>query len=683
MQKSKGVPSIAPKALLLALLLAPLGARAAEVSSPDGRIVFELGTDDDGGLVYSVKRDGAAIIDDSPLGLEFEHSAPLRDGLVIDSTEHRSHDETWEQPWGERRLVRDRHEELLARIKTSSGPDRHFFFRIRVFDDGVGFRYEVPEQPAYRELAIADELTEFRVPNEATAWFIPGRGWNRYELLYRELPAREITRAHTPVTLRYEDGSHVSIHEAALRDYAGFVLDNRGGGMLKTDLAPAGQGAPVSLEAPFKTPWRTVQIASAATGLLNSDLILNLNEPNLLGDVSWVEPGKYVGIWWAMHVGAASWGTGPTHGATTANARRYIDFAARHGFDGVLVEGWNVGWDDSWSANGDTASFVKEHPDFDLAAVAGHAAEHGVRLVGHHETFGNLSNYEQQMAAAFDLYEQHGIRQVKTGYVAGGGELVRSDEHAKRQHEWHDGQAAVRHFEYTLREAAKRRISINTHEPVKATGLRRTFPNWISREGARGMEYNAGWSLPNPPAHAATLPYTRLLGGPMDFTPGIFNLTPRESNPSHRIPSTLARQLALYVTIYSPIQMAADLPQHYEARPDAFEFIVDVPTDWEQSVALAGEVGDYVVYARQARDSRDWYLGAVTNEDPRSITIELDFLSPGLEYSATVYRDGDEADWNSNPYSIEIETRSVRHGDTLTIGMAAAGGMAIRMEAAK
>lgn len=665
------------------MLLVSLEAHTAEVSSPDGRIVFDLDTNDDGGLVYSVQRDGTTIIEPSPLGLEFERAAPLRDGLVIEATERFSHDQTWQQPWGERQTVRDRHQELLARIKTTSGQDRHFFLRVRVFDDGIGFRYEVPDQPAYREVAITDELTEFRVPNEAMAWFIPGRGWNRYEFLYRELPAREITRAHTPVTLRYEDGTHVSVHEAALRNYAGFILDNRGGGMLKTDLAPADRGAPVKLEAPFQTPWRTVQIATDATGLLNSDLILNLNEPNALGDVSWVEPGKYVGIWWAMHVGEASWGSGPEHGATTATARRYIDFAARHGFDGVLVEGWNVGWDDSWAVNGDSANFVEAHPDFDLDAVADYAATNRVRLVGHHETFGNLSNYERQMAAAFDLYEKHGIRQVKTGYVASGGELVTTDEDGERQHEWHDGQAAVQHFEETLLEAAKRRISINTHEPVKATGLRRTFPNWISREGARGMEYNAGWSRPNPPSHAATLPYTRLLGGPMDFTPGIFNLTPRTSNPAHRIPSTLARQLALYVTIYSPIQMAADLPRHYEARPDAFKFIVDVPTDWEQSIALAGEVGDYVLYARQARGSQDWYLGAVTNEEPRRISIELDFLAPNVDYVATVYRDGDDADWQSNPYSMEIETSNVRRGDTLTIGLAAAGGFAIRMEAAE
>jgi len=682
MKRSSPVSVCGSGVLLFALLTPPPGAHAAEVLSPDGRIIFELGTADDGSLFYRVERDGDTIIDASPLGLEFENAAPLHGELVVESTQHRSHDESWQQPWGESRVVRDRHEEMLARVEADN-PRRHFYLRVRVFDDGVGFRYELPAQPGYGEVAIADELTEFRVPNEATAWFIPGRGWNRYEFLYRELPAREITRAHTPVTLRYDDGTHVSIHEAALRDYAGFILDNRGGGMLKTDLAPAAEGAPVELDTPFVTPWRTVQITTEATGLLNSNLILNLNEPNLLGDVSWVEPGKYVGIWWAMHVGAASWGSGPSHGATTANAGRYVDFAAEYGFDGVLVEGWNVGWDGSWSANADTFSFTEPHPDFDLEAAAGHAAQRGVRLVGHHETFGNLSSYERQMSAAFDLYERHGVRQVKTGYVAGGGGLVRIGEDGERHNEWHDGQFAVQHFERVLVEAAERRISINTHEPVKATGLRRTFPNWISREGARGMEYNAGWSRPNPPSHAATLPYTRLLGGPMDFTPGIFDLAPRASDPDHRIPSTLARQLALYVTIYSPIQMAADLPQNYEARPDAFRFIVDVPTDWEQSIALAGEVGDFVVYARQARGSEDWYVGAITDETARSLAIDLDFLATGVDYTATIYRDGDEADWTSNPYAIEIETRTVRRGDALTLDMAAAGGVAIRMAAAE
>ncbi|MCK5326917.1 MAG: glycoside hydrolase family 97 catalytic domain-containing protein, partial [Woeseiaceae bacterium] len=374
-----------------------------------------------------------------------------------------------------------------------------------------------------------------------------------------------------------------------------------------------------------------------------------------------------------------TWGSGPAHGATTAEAKRYIDFAARHGFDGVLIEGWNIGWDGDWMANGAVFSFTEPYPDFDLQTVANYAQARNVRLIGHHETSGHVTNYENQMTDAFDLYESLGVRQVKTGYVADSGELVRVDDGITR-YEWHDGQFAVNHFIRVLEEAAKRKISINTHEPVKATGLRRTYPNWISREGARGQEYNAAWSLPNPPEHNVILPYTRLLGGPMDFTPGIFDLMHQGPESEFRVQSTLAHQLALYVVLYSPIQMAADLPKNYEQRLDAFQFIKDVPTDWEESVALAGEIGDYVVFARKERSGQDWFVGAITDEHARSVNVPLSFLSGDQRYVATIYRDGDEAHWDSNPYDYVIEQKVINNNDTLELRLAAGGGAAIRIQ---
>jgi alpha-glucosidase len=425
-----------------------------------------------------------------------------------------------------------------------------------------------------------------------------------------------------------------------------------------------------------------VQIADDAVGLLNSSLILNLNEANKLGDVSWVEPGKYLGIWWAMHLGQNTWGSGPDHGATTAETKRYIDFAAANGFQGVLVEGWNVGWDGDWFHNGKQFRFAEAYPDFDLEAVAEYARRKGVRIVGHHETAADLGNYEPQMAAAFDLYESVGVRQVKTGYVADAGDIRRIDANGVELHEWHDGQYTVGHHLRVLQEAAKRRISINSHEPVKDTGLRRTYPNWLSREGARGQEYNAWGDPPNPPEHVAILPFTRLLAGPMDYTPGIVDLTPEGLDGKHRVPHTLAKELSLYVVLYSPVQMAADLPENYARQPAALQFIRDVPTDWDESVALAGEVGDYVAIARKQRGKPDWFVGALTDEQARSLPLRLDFLEPGRRYVAEIYRDGPQADWRTRPYDLVVEQRDVTAADTLQLPLAASGGAAIRIRPA-
>jgi alpha-glucosidase len=488
----------------------------------------------------------------------------------------------------------------------------------------------------------------------------------------------ELSQAHTPVTIKTTSGLHIAFHEAALVDYSSMWLRRSTGQILKAKLSPASQGAAVRRTAPFSTPWRTMQIADSAAGLYMSDLILNLNEPNQLGDVSWFKPYKYVGIWWGMHLDTMSWASGPKHGATTENARRYIDFAAANGFRGVLIEGWNLGWDGNWFANGADFSFTQPYPDFDLVAATDYARSKGVHLIGHHETSANIAHYEAHMGAAVDLYQRLGVDSVKTGYVADAGGVQALGEDGKIHFEWHDGQVMSRHHLKVVTEAAKRHIAIDAHEPIKDTGLRRTYPNWVAREGARGMEYNAWGSPPNPPEHEANLIFTRMLSGPMDFTPGVLSLAGRGGR---QIQSTIAKQLALYVVIYSPIQMAADLPENYANYPGPFQFIKDVPTDWSDTQVLHGEVGDYATIARKDRNSDDWYLGSVTDENARRLSVSLSFLDSGRPYRAEIYRDGKGASWNKNAHSILIESRTVRRGDQLVLNLAPGGGQAIRFVA--
>jgi alpha-glucosidase len=668
--------------VLFALALAAPAAQAKplEVRSPDGRTVVSVDVDANGAPQYAVSHDDIVIMPAARLGLRFRSQPAFDDGFRIAGSSTASHDGTWEQPWGERRFVRDQHHELRVQFESVQPPQRRFDLRLRVFDDGFGFRYEVPAQPGFDAVDITEELTEFRLDekrvDDIMAWWIPGRRWNRYEYVYNTTPLAAVHMAHTPMTVRLPGGLHLSFHEAALVDYAAYVLDHRRPGVFRTSLTPWSDGIRVRTQTPFKTPWRTVQVSPTAAGLLNSSLILNLNEPNVLGDVSWVEPGKYVGIWWAMHVKQRTWGSGPRHGATTAETKRYIDFAADNGFGGVLVEGWNVGWDGDWFHNGKLFRFTEPYPDFDLKAVTDYARSKGVRLVGHHETSADVGNYEPQMPEAFALYESVGVRQVKTGYVADAGDVRRVDDHGVELHEWHDGQFQVGHHLRVLREAARHQISINTHEPVKDTGLRRTYPNWLTREGARGQEYNAWGNPVNPPEHVAILPYTRMLSGPMDYTPGIVDLDGYD--PAHRVPHTLAKELSLYVVLYSPVQMAADLPENYARRPDALQFIRDVPTDWDESIALAGEVGDFVAIARKQRGHPDWYLGALTDENARTVSLPLAFLEPGARYVAEIYRDGPQADWRTRPYDLVVEQRRVTAADTLELALATSGGAAIR-----
>ena len=670
---------------LCAALPVAHAATVASVESPGKVLRFELDLHE-GRLGYRVTRLGEPVIDTSALGFMLREGGRLERNLALTAQSTSSVDTTWEQPWGENRFVRDHHNQLRASFAETVAPGRRFDVVVRVFDDGLGFRYEVhgpgdaPPGAAAQDWIIDDELTEFAVHQPGgtpppTAWWIPAGEWNRYEYLYQRTPLSEVTMAHTPVTLRTANGLHLAFHEAALVDYSGMWLRRVDGGRLRAQLAPASEGWKARRRPPFRTPWRTVQITDSAAALYaSSDLILNLNEPNRLGDTGWFTPAKYVGIWWSLHLETETWATGPKHGATTANTRRYIDFAAEHGMRGVLVEGWNPGWDGQWFGNGYDFDFTRATPDFDIEALSAHGRARGVHLVGHHETGCAASHYEDQMDAAFAMNARLGIDVVKTGYVCDAGGMERRLADGTVVREWHDGQWSSNHHLRVVEAAARHGIAINTHEPFKDTGLRRTWPNWVTRAGARGMEY-AAWGQPlNPPEHEANLFFTRMLSGPMDYTPGVLSLQGR----GQPIQTTLARQLALYVVLYSPLQMAADLPEHYARQMDAFRFIRDVPADWARTRVLQGEVGDFVVVARQDRNSDDWYLGAVTDEHGRLLEVPLSFLEPGRRYTAQVYRDGDGAHWRDAPFDFVRESRDVEAGQMLRLRLAAGGGQAVR-----
>ncbi|MBA0225831.1 glycoside hydrolase family 97 protein [Stenotrophomonas maltophilia] len=648
--------------------------QVASVESP-GKVLKVSLVLDGGTARYRVERLGDTVVEDSKLGFALRDGRLDRDFTLL-GQQRRSVDDTWEQPWGERRLTRNDFNELTVQLAETTGSKRRLDVVFRVYDDGLGFRYVFPEQPNLREAIIDDELTEFAIAQDSTAWWIPAGEPIHYEYLYQRTPLREVPLVHTPMTLRSRDGLHVAIHEAALVDYAGMWLRRSEGQRLRAQLSPSAEGWKVRRTLPFATPWRTLQIADRAGGLVESDLILNLNEPNALGDVSWVKPAKYLGVWWSMHLDNESWATGPKHAATTAKTKKVIDFAAAHGFRGVLVEGWNPGWDGMWVGNGYDFDFTRATPDFDIEALSAYGLKKGVHLIGHHETGCAIEHYEAQLDAALDLYARLGVDQFKTGYVCDDGQVDRRNPTGgPLWREWHDGQFMARHHLKVVQEAARRHLSVNPHEPIKDTGLRRTYPNWISREGARGMEYNAWGQPPNPPEHEVNLVFTRMLAGPMDYTPGILSLKGRHGQA---IPSTLARQLALYVVLYSPIQMAADLPEHYLQHREAFRFIEDVAVDWEQSRVLDGEVGDYVTIVRRDRNSRDWFLGSITDEHGRVLPVSLGFLEPGVRYRAEIYRDGEGADFRSNPFAFVRETREVTSADALTLVLAPGGGQAIR-----
>lgn len=662
---------------------APASNVVANAVSPSGTLKVEVTLSPDGRVGYQVSRLGAPVIADSRLGFLFTDAPEMLRNFQLAGQSARSFDETWQEPWGEYRSIRNHYNELTVSFDETKWMKRRMTVVFRVYDDAIGFRYELPAAPNFTHANIADELTEFNVAEAGTAWWDEALEWNREEYLYRTTPIEEISTAQTPLTIRTGSGLHLSIHEAALVDYSGMDLRRVHDRLLKADLMPSSTGPKVSRDLPLATPWRVIMIAPDAPALYKSaQVILNLNEPNKLGDVSWFQPMKYAGIWWAMHLDQATWNSGPKHGATTANAKRMIDFAAANGLKGVLIEGWNKGWDDvdgnSWFGWGWDFSFTQAYPDFDIAEVVRYAKSKGVQIIGHHETGGNIANYEKQLGPALDFYQRLGIHSVKTGYVADAGGVQALGADGKIHFEWHQGQVAVNHHLKVVTEAAKREIAVDAHEPVKDTGLRRTYPNWVSREGERGMEYNAWGEPKNPPEHEANLIFTRMLSGPMDFTPGVLSLEGKGDTP---LLSTLAKQLALYVVIYSPIQMVPDLPQNYAANAKAFKFIKDVAVDWDDTQMLAGEVGDLAVIARKDRHSANWFLGAVGDEQERRFDVPLAFLDPGRRYRAEIYRDGDTADYRTNPHSIVIESRVVSSADRMALRLAPGGGAAVRFVA--
>jgi alpha-glucosidase len=651
----------------------------AQAQSPGKAVAVTVSIDNDGRPSYAVRYKGKALLDNSALGFLFTDAPKLdRNFKLVDSATAVS-DTTWTQPFGEWTTIRDNHTELRVRLREAKNLAREMDVTFRLFDDGVGFRYTLPAQPNMTKVNIAEELTEFAFAEDGIAWWKPAYGWNREEYLYENTPISAVGTAQTVATFKLASGTHVAIHEAALTDYSAMNLARFSGTRLKASLTP-GAGAPkVTRDAGFSTPWRTIAIGDDAAGLYKASQIgLNLNAPNKLGDVSWIVPGKFAGVWWNMIKGEWSWARGLKHGATNANVRHYIDFASTNGIPNVLVEGWNVGWDGDWFGDGNAMDFTRPTEDFDADALAAYAKSKNVRLIGHHETGGSASHYDAQLDAAFKFAADHGEMVVKTGYVTDAGEIERVDADGSKHREWHEGQWMVNHHLRVVATAAKYHVAIDSHEPVKDTGLRRTYPNWVAREGGRGMEYMS-WGGKNPPEHEANMVFTQLLGGPMDFTPGILSL---KGSDNSDIPSTIAKQLANYVMIYSPFVMAADTPEAYAKYPGPFQFIKDVPTDWSDTRVLAGEIGDLAVVARKQKGREDWYLGAITDQEARTATVKLDFLTPGKAYTAQIYRDGDDADYRTaKRHSIVIESRKVRSTDSLVLRLAPGGGQAIRFVA--
>ena len=636
----------------------------AELSSPDGRntISFDAAT-----MTYAVLRDGDTLIRPSALGIE-TREAQFAD-FEVARVRRASADETWTQPWGENKTMRDRHNEMAVEMRSADGRVR-LTLRFRAFDDGVGFRYEW-QVPDADSLTVTAEKTEFRFAADGDSWTIPA-SFETYELLYRKLPLAELTDANTPATFRVGD-VYGSIHEAALYDYPEMTLRKTGELAFASELAPLPDGTKARVPGSFVPPWRTIQLGDRAVDLINSSLILNLNEPSKIEDTSWIRPMKYVGVWWGMHLGIESWSMDDRHGATTENAKRYIDFAAANNIQGVLFEGWNEGWE-SWGGR-QAFDFTKPYADFDVAEIVRYARERGIEVINHHETGGNIPNYERQLEHALAWSAEQGMRNLKTGYAGGfpDGYL-------------HHSQYGVRHYQKVVEAAAAHRITVNAHEPIKDCGIRRTWPNMMAREGARGKEWDA-WSAGNPPSHEVMLPFTRLLGGPMDFTPGTFDIlyertrrSPRRKlwncgpEVEMRVNTTLAKQIAEWVIIYSPLQMASDLIENYEGHP-AFRFFRDFDADCDWSRALAGEPGEFVAVVRRA--GGNFFLGAATNEEARTLTLPLDFLEQGTTYRATIYADGPDADWKSNPTSYVITERDVTAADTLEVAMAPGGGQAV------
>lgn len=698
------------------------------LSSPDGKLEMSFHLTGDGTPEYTLDYDGRPVILSSGMGFELrgvlkaqkiDYNADgtvtksdwkpcesLHDGFVVESVERSSHDETWTPVWGEEDSIRNNYNELAVNLVQAS-TERRLVIRFRLFNDGLGFRYEFPSQKNLNYFVIKEELTQFAMTADHTAWWIPG-DYDTQEYNYTQCRLSEISKhfkealtgndsqtpfsingVQTSLQLRTDEGLYINIHEAALVNYPCMHLDLDPATLTFTShLTPDAQGWKGRMQTPCKTPWRTIQVAPSATAQLASRMILNLNEPCALEDVSWIHPVKYVGVWWEMISGKGSWNytddfssvkLGETdysrstpngrHSANNANVRRYIDFAAEHGFDEVLVEGWNEGWEDWANCNKDYVfDFITPYPDFDIKALNDYAHSKGVKLLMHHETSASARNYERHMEQAYQLMNRYGYDAVKSGYV---GDILPLGEH-------HYSQWLINHYLYAVTEAARHHIMVNAHEAVRPTGLCRTYPNLVGNESARGTEYQAFGGTP--PSHVTVLPFTRLNGGPMDFTPGIFVMDLASATGGRNtswVNATIANQLGLYVTMYSPLQMAADYPEHYEQFMDAFQFIKDVEVDWRRSEYLLAEPGDYIVTARQGKKSGKWFMGGVNDENARTLSVPLSFLENGKTYEATIYADASDAHYRNNPQAYTITGRTVTSSDSLEIFMAPGGGFAV------
>lgn len=628
-----------------------------EIQSPDGRLKVSFSLGEDGTSYYSVVKDGNILVLPSAMGFELQNQS-FSDGFSLQTSVTSSFDQTWETVWGEEREIRNHYNELVIHLQHTGGTPLDITFRA--FDDGFAFRYTFPQR--FDSLIIMREKTEYCFAQQPEIWSIPWRT-EYYEALWTK-DAKADTVC-SPITLEWQDGSYGFIHEAALTDYPAqnFIL----GENINTFLTPWQNGVAAYEEAPFSTPWRFVILADNLPQMMASRIMLNLNEPCKIANTSWIRPMKFIGIWWGMHLEQMTWHQGPKHGATTENMKRYLDFAKANGFGGVLAEGWNVGWED-WKH----FDFTTPYPDWDMQGLSRYADSLGVQIIGHNETGGNAADYEAQLEEAYQYHEANHIHVIKTGYVS---PIIRTVDGLQ----YNRSQAGVRHYRKVIETAAEHHICIDNHEPVMPTGLQRTYPNLLTQEGVRGQEWNA-WSKDggSPAWHTTVLPFTRVMAGPVDYTPGVFNFA-NPVYPQTRVHSTLANQLALFVVLYSPLQMACDLPENYEQHPEAFQFIRDVPCDWEQSRLIDGKIGEYVVMARQERGGENWYVGAITNDDSREISLPLDFLKEGQTYTAVIYRDGEGADWKSNPYPVQIEQQQVSCNDVLTLQLASGGGAAIEL----
>jgi hypothetical protein len=695
--------------LLLGLLAGSLPAQT--IQSPGGKVTAMFSNSPKGEDTNELELARKRVILPSRMGLTLKDQPAFLEGFKVAAVETTSVDEAWEPVWGEVRSIENVYREMHVTLRQQSSGNRELGIVFRLFDDGLGFRYVFPEQEKLRSFIVSDERTEFRLTGDHRAFWLPG-DFDTNEYTYTESKLSEVNAekgrafveiavravigpnfVQTPLMLKSSDGLYINIFEAALVNYPAMALAvDKKKSVLTSTLAPDAVGNKAYLQAPCVTPWRTVMVSESAADILRSKIILNLNEPSVIDDTGWITPMKYVGIWWEMHAGTASWNYSDAsnlrlkgtdwgaltpngrHGATTERTRRYIDFAAEHGFQGVLVEGWNVGWED-WFGNWkeEVFDFVTPYPDFNVEELKEYAEDKGVKLIMHHETSASVTNYERRLDEAFRFMKENGYDAVKTGYV---GRIIPRGEQ-------HDGQWMVNHYIRVAEQAAGHRIMVDAHEPVRPTGLHRTYPNWLACEAARGNEFNA-WSVGNPPAHETILPFTRLLGGPMDYTPGIFQIQMSyyDEKKKEQVHTTLAKQLALYVTIYSPLQMAADLPENYERFPDAFQFIKDVAVDWDDTRVLSAEPGDHVAIARKAKGKEEWYLGAITDENARTTTAKLDFLGDGVTYVATVYSDSSTAHWQKNPMAYRVDRWLVSGETALVLKLAPGGGAAVSIREA-